>query len=90
MTDDAISETLEMLFEIVFLLSEYVCVWIDSPDASKDDERGQHTCKIIDAVSDSIFHVENTFNAVPKFTRVQYFSSHGSHDLVVTLQQQVK
>ena len=48
------------------------------------------TCKVIDAVSDSIFHEENGFHTVPKFTRVQYFGSHGSHDLVVTLEQQVK
>ena len=52
--------------------------------------KGTRTCKVIDAVSDSICHEEDGFEAVPKFTRVEYFVSHGSHNLVVTLQQQVK
>ena len=48
------------------------------------------TCEVIDAILDSTCHVENGFHAVPKFTPVQYFGSHGSHDLVVMLKQQVK
>jgi hypothetical protein len=54
------------------------------------DDENRHTDEVLDTVPDGFTNVYNSLRALQKFTHIQNFGAHDSHNLVMALHEQIQ